>query len=129
MRRSKGPDGEADKYSQAAEWITGLQNRRTLYGHIGRRRSDYTLALFDFPNPASTSERRVTTSTPLQRLFLLNSTFVARQAEGLVSRLNSENGDAAKIRRAYRVLFSREPLPKELELGHEVPGGQTKRVA
>ncbi|MBM3776157.1 MAG: DUF1553 domain-containing protein, partial [Acidobacteria bacterium] len=113
------PVGEADKYSQAAEWITDLRSRRTLYGHIARRRPDHTLALFDFPNPAAISERRFTTSTPLQGLFFLNSDFVAKQAEGLAARLDSKAGAAERVRAAYRILFGREPLPKELELAKQ----------
>ena len=31
------------------------------------------LALFDFPNPNNTSEQRVVTNVPLQRLFMMNS--------------------------------------------------------
>ncbi|MFN7923676.1 MAG: PSD1 and planctomycete cytochrome C domain-containing protein [Bryobacteraceae bacterium] len=113
----KGPDGEADKYSQAAEWVTGLKSRRTIYGYVARRRPDQTMALFDFPSPSSTSDRRFTTSTPLQQLFFLNSDFVARQAEGLVSRVKTGGDPAAGIRRVYETLFSREPLPDEIDKG------------
>ena len=119
-----GPDGEADKYSQAAEWVTGLRSRRTIYGHIARQRPDHTLALFDFPNPAATSERRFATSTPLQRLFFLNSDFVVRQAEGVASRLKPETDAAARIRKVYQILFGRYPLAKELQLGLEFVRGK-----
>lgn len=115
-----GPDGEADKYSQAAEWITGLRSRRTIYGYVARRRPDHTMQLFDFPNPASTADRRFTTSTPLQRLFFLNSEFIARQAEALAqSVIRSERADAARIRRLYQVLFSRDPVRGEISMGQE----------
>ena len=53
-------------------------HRRAVYGFISRRRLDPMLALFDFPNPNSTSEQRVVTNVPLQRLFLLNSAFRGR---------------------------------------------------
>ena len=120
----QGPDGEADKYSQAAEWITGLRSRRTLYGYVARRRPDHTLALFDFPSPSSTADRRFATATPLQRLFFLNSEFVARQAEGLASRVKTEPTDGAKIRQIYRILFSRDPEPSEVELGERFLKGK-----
>ncbi len=121
----KGPDGEADKYSQAAEWITGLRSRRTLYGYVARRRPDQTMALFDFPSPSSTADRRFTTSTPLQRLFFLNSDFVARQAEGLAAAVKREPGDEARIRRIYKLLYARDPLPEELAAGREFLRGKT----
>jgi hypothetical protein len=119
----KGPDGEADKYSQAAEWITGLNSRRTLYGYVARRRPDQTMALFDFPSPSSTADRRFSTSTPLQRLFLLNSEFVARQSEG-VAAAAGQGGEPERIRRVYRILFGREPLPRELAAGQEFLRGK-----
>ncbi|PYV86551.1 MAG: hypothetical protein DMG05_19415 [Acidobacteria bacterium] len=94
-------------------------NRRTVYGFVSRRKLDGTLALFDFANPNSTSERRVDTDTPLQRLFFLNSRFVLQQAELLANRLkvNPEEADESRIRTAYRLLFDREPSQTELQLG------------
>ena len=94
-------------------------NRRTVYGFVSRRKLDGTLALFDFANPNSTSERRVDTDTPLQRLFFLNSRFVLQQAELLANRLkvDPEEADESRIRTAYRLLFDREPSQTELQLG------------
>ena len=118
----KGPDGDADKYSQPAEWISGLRGRRTLYGYVARRRPDQTMALFDFPSPSSTADRRFSTSTPLQGLFFLNSDFIALQAESLTKTVLRESGEEARIRRVYKVLFGRDPLPEELALGREFLG-------
>ena len=39
------------------------------------------LALFDFPNPNSTSEQRIVTNVPLQRLFFMNSALVAQRID------------------------------------------------
>ena len=113
----KGPDGEPDKYSQPAEWILTDSNRRTLYGFVSRRRPDQTMTLFDFPNPTAISETRFETSTPLQRLFFLNSAFLTRLSEALVARLDSGGGDPARIRQIYRILFGRDPTAEELRLG------------
>jgi hypothetical protein len=89
--------------------------RRTVYGFISRRKLDPMLALFDFPNPNSTSEARVVTNVPLQRLFMMNSTFVEEQASGLANRLTG--GDADRVRQAYRALYGRMPSDEELRLG------------
>ena len=75
------------------------------------------MTLFDFPNPAATAEQRFGTSTPLQRLFFLNSDFVIRQGEAFAARLGSQPDDAVKIRKAYRILYSRAPSQKELQMG------------
>jgi hypothetical protein len=120
----KGPDGDWDKYSQAAEWITGLRSRRTIYGYVSRRRPDQTMALFDFPNPSSTASQRFTTSTPLQRLFFLNSDFIARQAQGLAAVVAKEAAEEARIRRTYKILFGRDPAGKELVIGREFLAGR-----
>ena len=89
--------------------------RRTVYGFVSRRRLNTTLALFDFPNPNSSSPRRITTNIPLQGLFFLNSDFMMQQAAALALRLEKESGpDArAKIGRAYRLLFGRLPSAEE----------------
>jgi hypothetical protein len=114
-----GPEGEADKYFQPTEWISDNASRRTLYGFVSRRRTDATMTLFDFPNPAASAEQRFGTSTPLQRLFFLNSDFVIKQAEAFATRLAPEPGEPARIRKAYQILFGREPLPQEVQMGEE----------
>ena len=95
--------------------------RRTVYGKVSRRRVDNMLATFDFPNPNMTSARRVGTTVPLQRLFLLNSDFMMRQSETLAARLEREAGrdSQAKVSRAYQLLFQRSPTARELRAGLE----------
>ena len=77
------------------------------------------LALFDFPNANNTSEQRMETNVPLQRLFFMNSEFVADASKALTARLENAGEDAAKIDRAYRLLFQRPPTPEERKLGLE----------
>ena len=77
------------------------------------------MALFDFPSPSSTADRRFATSTPLQRLFFLNSDFIARQSESLAAVVAREPGEEARIRRVYKILFGRDPDGKELSAGRE----------
>jgi hypothetical protein len=91
--------------------------RRTVYVSIGRTKPDAELALFDFPNPNATSEQRLVTVGPMQRLYFMNNGFVATQAEALAKRLADEESDAARIQRAYRLLFGRDAKPSEVELG------------
>jgi len=95
------------------------QARRSAYGKVSRFRLNQTLALFDFPEPGSSCEQRNVTLTPLQRLFYLNSDFVIQQAAALAERLEKETGadSGARLRRAYRLLFSRDPVAAELARG------------
>ncbi len=98
-----------------------LENhRRTVYGFVSRRRLDPVLALFDFPNPVVTSEQRLPTIVPLQKLFFMNSDFVMAQSKTLAQKLETAaNDDPARIAAAYRLLFQREPTPDERKLGIE----------
>jgi hypothetical protein len=60
------------------------------------------------------------TNTPVQRLFFLNSSLLMHEAQSFSARLAKASGpDTVKIRRAYRVLYGRDPEPKEIELGTE----------
>jgi hypothetical protein len=88
--------------------------RRAVYGFVSRRKLDSMMALFDFPNPNSTSEQRVVTNVPLQRLYMMNSNFVEEQAAGFAKRLNG--GDSERVKQAYRTVYGREPSAEELQL-------------
>ena len=93
--------------------------RRTLYGFVSRHKLDDVLHLFDFPDPNITIAKRSETTVPLQLLFVLNSEFMTSQAKTLSARLMSENmeNDAARIERAYQLLFGRSPTAVETEVG------------
>jgi len=95
-------------------------HRRTVYGYISRRRLDPVLALFDFPNPVATSEQRLPTLVPLQKLFFMNSDFVMEQSKALAKKLTELSGDDnARVTSAYRLLFQREPSEAERKLALE----------
>ena len=54
---------------------------------VSRSKPDRTMAMFDFPDPNATSEQRTVTVGPLQRLYFMNSKFVAAQAKALAERV------------------------------------------
>jgi hypothetical protein len=91
--------------------------RRTLYGKVSRYKLDEYLQLFDFPSPNLTSEKRFTTTVPLQRLFFMNSEFVQQQAEYLARRLETEPETPARIQKAYQILYGRAATPEEVDAG------------
>jgi mono/diheme cytochrome c family protein len=108
--------GNLDLNPGGAPAVLNDQNkRRTVYGFVSRRKLDPLLALFDFPNPNNTSEQRTETNVPLQRLFLMNSSFVEQQAESFAKRLTGT--DAEKVRTAYRILYGRAPAADEAQMG------------
>ncbi|MFN7921232.1 MAG: PSD1 and planctomycete cytochrome C domain-containing protein [Bryobacteraceae bacterium] len=110
-----------------AQKLTDPKNRkRTIYGFVSRRRLDGTLSLFDFPNPNNTSEQRIETATPLQALFFLNSEFLTDRSKALAAKLEKlAPDDAGRIKQAYRMLYGRAPVEKELRLGLDyLKGGE-----
>lgn len=98
--------------------------RRTLYAAVSRNgdrfSSDSFLRLFDFPVPRATSEGRTSSIVPQQSLFLMNSRFMAARAKALSSRLAGQaSSDAARIERAYLLLYGRAVTDEELQLGRQ----------
>jgi mono/diheme cytochrome c family protein len=91
--------------------------RRTVYCKVSRYHLDNYLQVFDFPNPSYTAEQRFSTNVPLQRLYFMNNAQVYAQAAKLAARVQSKESDAARIAEAYRLLYSREPTSRELEIG------------
>jgi len=96
------------------------ERRRTLYSRVSRFELDKMLVLFDFPDANVHSAGRVHTTTPLQKLFAMNSAFLTRQADFLADRLLGEKTrrDArGRIGRAYRIVYGRPPSTRESDLG------------
>ena len=94
--------------------------RRTLYGRVSRLKLNTLLAHYDYPDPNIHSGGRTSTTTPLQKLYLLNNPFVAEQAQDFARRLQQETADdLERIRKAYRYLYFRMPAEKEERLGLE----------
>ncbi|MFN7934046.1 MAG: PSD1 and planctomycete cytochrome C domain-containing protein [Bryobacteraceae bacterium] len=99
--------------------------RRTLYTIVSRGQPDRTMALFDFPDANTSTEQRITTVGPMQRLFFMNSGFVARQSEALVARVRREaTGEREQIGRLYELLYGRPVSEEEARLGMEFLNGR-----
>ncbi|MEM7386405.1 MAG: DUF1549 and DUF1553 domain-containing protein, partial [Verrucomicrobiota bacterium] len=92
--------------------------RRTLYGRVSRKELNAYLAQFDYPDANVHCAVRSKTTTPAQKLFFLNSTFVLDRAERLLEQVAAvlpsqlEN----RIDLTYRHVLSRRPDSRELKL-------------
>lgn len=93
--------------------------RRTVYGKVSRYKLDEYLQLFDFPAPNISAEKRFTTTVPLQRLFLMNSDFMQAESEQLAKRVAGEPDNRSRIRKAYQLIYGRDPSEQEIKLGIE----------
>jgi hypothetical protein len=93
-------------------------NRRTVYGLVRRHDLTDLLRLHDFPDPLIHSATRIPTTTPLQQLFTLNGPLLRQEAAALAKRLEADapEGGAARVRRAYELLFNRTPTEREMKL-------------
>ncbi len=112
--------GQLDsKVGGASSSISDENQRRSLYLTVSRTRLDPAMALFDFPDANGSTDERAITAGPLQGLYWLNSAFITKQAEALDKRLKAEvpGDDAARLQRAYKLLYSRPPDAAEMKLG------------
>ena len=73
------------------------------------------LAIFDGADPSTSTPARPTSTTPLQALYLLNDSFVHAQSRRVAERITARGSDdAARVRRAYELLFARPASAEEL---------------
>jgi hypothetical protein len=92
--------------------------QRTVYARISRLKLNDLLMQWDYPDANVHAERRSATITPMQKLFVMNSSFMQREARALAARLQgSAEADKERVDLAYRLLFAREPLMAERTLG------------
>ena len=92
--------------------------RRTVYSEISRLELNRFLAQFDHPDPNAHAERRNTTTTPLQKLFVMNSPFIVHHADALAARHTSNGTDdpQAIVDGLYRTTLGRMPTADERTL-------------
>jgi hypothetical protein len=72
------------------------------------------LALFDFPDPNVSLDQRSATNVPQQGLFFMNSDLMWQEAGLVAARLGADE-DAARIQKAYRLLFGRAASTDEVQ--------------
>jgi hypothetical protein len=105
----------ADELAEAGDCksqdLDDLNNRhRTVYARISRLKLNDLLMQWDYPDANVHAEKRSVTVTPMQKLFVLNSSFMQRYARALAGRLlGAAECDEDRVALAYRLLYSREP--------------------
>jgi len=104
-------------YGPSEDLEAPTMTRRTVYGRVSRSRLNSLLKNYDFPDPMQTAGSRDSTTTSLQQLFVMNSSFLHDEATSLVESVKDQTEDSAKLRGIYRKVLSRNPTPKELDLG------------
>lgn len=116
------------------ESFRGEGLRRMIYAHKVRREREAVFGAFDCPDSGQSTARRRESTTPIQALNLLNSTFTIEQSAAMAERVgqlarmkvreqNSESSGNTltdQVSWAYRLALSRPPEPNELEAARVV---------
>jgi hypothetical protein len=100
--------------------LTDAKNvRRTIYGRISRKKLSDILIQFDYPDANVHSAKRSDTTTAIQKLFIINSSFMVEQAKGLAKRITGDSSatDLTHIQSTYALLYNRQPTREETDLG------------
>ena len=104
--------------------------RRTLYGRISRAEPSGYLRLYDFPDANQTSPGRDLTTTSLQQLFALNSSFMQRLGSALAEGVRPQETYIEKVQQLYRRALARDASAEELAEGREyLKQGSVERLA
>jgi hypothetical protein len=83
-------------------------NRRSVYLMTQRIQRHPFLALFDGADTNTSTACRLTSTTSLQALYLMNDPFIHDQARKFATRLLSERSDEpARVELAYQLMFAR----------------------
>ena len=106
---------------KSLELDDSANTRRTVYARVSRLKLNDLLMQFDYPDANVHAEERSRTNTPVQKLFMLNSPFMATQSKALAARLRAEapGDDAPRVRLAHRLLFARDPDAEEVSVALE----------
>jgi hypothetical protein len=90
--------------------------RRMVYQFKPRTQQDSTFGAFDCPDGTQTIPRRNTSTTALQALNLLNSSFMLEQSKQFGERLKKEAGETVEeqVKKGFLLAFSRPPSSNEL---------------
>lgn len=98
---------------------SAASRRRAVYAEISRFELNPFLARFDFPDANVHSARRTPTTTPLQKLFLLNSPFVVALADHVATDLSGPDASrpiSETVIALYRRMYQRAPTVDEQNL-------------
>lgn len=92
--------------------------RRSVYLMTQRIQRHPYLAIFDGADPSASTALRLTSTTPLQALYLLNDPFVHDHSQKFAARILKESqDDSERLRRAYYLALGRPSNEGEMERG------------
>lgn len=123
-RTAGGPHPFPDEKSWQFTQHTPFQavydtDRRSVYLMTQRIKRHPFLTVFDGADANTSTPQRFQTIVPAQALFFMNDPFPHAKSHALAQRLLSLETDAARLDRAYRLLFGRAPNEAESAVAAE----------
>jgi len=117
--------GRLDRSMRGLATRDFMSPRRTLYQMAIRSDRSGFRPLFDAADPETSVDRRTVSTVAPQALFLLNHPFSREQSAALAERLKKEAPAVSedRIRRAYALLYGRQPTAEELRIGLQFVSG------
>ena len=102
-----------------------LSSRRTVYASIDRQNLPGVFRTFDFASPDAMTPQRFHTVGPQQALFMMNSPFVATQAQSLAAlpEFSRLTNDGERLQFLYRRIFARAADSEEVRAGLQFVAG------
>ena len=83
--------------------------RRTVFARVSRLKLNDLLIQMDYPDANVHAGKRSVTTTPLQKLFAMNSSFMLRQADKLVKELVDRTDIKEGVQKVYQHILARAP--------------------
>ncbi len=94
--------------------------RRSVYLMTQRIQRHPYLAIFDGADPSTSTAARMTSTTPLQALFLLNDPLVHEQSQRIAARIVAQSSDAeVRVNFACELLFARPATADEIHAAQD----------
>ena len=107
--------GELDEKAGGPGVDLAKEPRRAVYGTVLRNKPEEMMNAFDSPDAISHAPSRNVTTTATQSLLMLNGEWMLARAVAFACRLEcAETSDAARVKLAYQLSFSRAPTDREL---------------
>jgi hypothetical protein len=95
-------------------------NRGSVYLMTQRIQRDPFLAIFDGADPSTSTAARMTSTTPLQALYLLNDPLVHQQSRRIAERIAAHGSDVeTRVAFAYQLLLACPATADEVEATRE----------
>jgi mono/diheme cytochrome c family protein len=109
--------GELDltKTKGPSEAFTDDMHHRGVFGWVSRMTPDVFQQTWDFPVATLSSEGRLATNVPPQRLFFLNSTVIYKRAGSLAKRVEAAGELENQIRKVFEIVYQRDPSKTEVD--------------